>query len=125
MMNQTSEDDEVDDVDDGSSEDLPATGRRDRNKKGDGEDATDESPVTKKDSKKTGKTWCHFCNDDKDIPVCCFCGCRVCFGKHDQVSCSDCLSCGLSIMILVTLALMFKERRHDSWISRFYPYFPS
>ena len=30
--------------------------------------------------------WCNFCKDDPAIPVCCFCACRVCFGKHDGVS---------------------------------------
>jgi hypothetical protein len=29
--------------------------------------------------------WCKFCQDDPSIPVCCFCACRVCFGKHDGV----------------------------------------
>ena len=31
--------------------------------------------------------WCNFCKDDPSIPVCCFCACRVCFGKHDGVRC--------------------------------------
>lgn len=30
--------------------------------------------------------WCNFCEDDPSVPVCCFCACRVCFGKHDSVS---------------------------------------
>jgi len=44
---------------------------------------------SKKGSKKGGdkSPWCKFCMDDKNIPVCCFCACRVCFGKHEQVSC--------------------------------------
>lgn len=29
--------------------------------------------------------WCNFCKDDPSIKVCCFCGCRICFGKHDGV----------------------------------------
>ena len=29
---------------------------------------------------------CKFCHDDPSISVCCFCACRVCFGKHDKVS---------------------------------------
>jgi len=32
------------------------------------------------------KFWCNFCNDDPEITVCCFCSCRVCFSKHDEVS---------------------------------------
>ena len=98
LQNQTSEDDEVDDVDDGSSEDNATTGRGDR--KGELAATGEESPVTKKGSKKSGKTWCHFCNDNKDIPVCCFCACRVCFGKHDQVSCCLFL-CGSRWLILL------------------------
>ena len=30
--------------------------------------------------------WCNFCKDDSSIPICVFCACRVCFGKHDWVS---------------------------------------
>jgi PHD-finger len=30
--------------------------------------------------------WCNFCRDDPTIPVCCFCGCRNCFGKHNKVN---------------------------------------
>mmetsp|Transcript_11938 Transcript_11938/g.34485 ORF Transcript_11938/g.34485 Transcript_11938/m.34485 type:complete len:1165 (+) Transcript_11938:106-3600(+) len=30
------------------------------------------------------KYWCNFCRDDPSIPVCCFCACRVCFGKHSK-----------------------------------------
>ena len=112
LQRQTSEDDEVDDVDDGSSEGNAATGRRDRRRKGDIAATGEDSPVTKKGSKKSGKTWCLFCNDDKDIPVCCFCACRVCFGKHDQVSC-------LSVFVWITvvnycLLFILKGCRHDS-----------
>jgi hypothetical protein len=30
--------------------------------------------------------WCNFCRDDPTIPVCCFCGCRTCYGKHNKVN---------------------------------------
>lgn len=36
---------------------------------------------------------CGFCGDDPDIGVCCFCACRVCFGKHHAnqlLLCSRC-----------------------------------
>ncbi len=46
-------------------------------KKGNDDTAEDEH---------AGPIWCTFCNDDPSIPVCCFCACRVCFGKHDGVS---------------------------------------
>ena len=36
--------------------------------------------------------WCTFCKDDPSVPVCCFCACRVCFGKHDGVRRSCCCS---------------------------------
>mmetsp|Transcript_22581 Transcript_22581/g.33018 ORF Transcript_22581/g.33018 Transcript_22581/m.33018 type:complete len:770 (-) Transcript_22581:183-2492(-) len=28
--------------------------------------------------------WCTYCIDDPAITLCCFCGCRACFGKHDS-----------------------------------------
>lgn len=70
------------DAKDGTNGAQEAT--KDRNKK--------ESPrKTRKDDATTededaGPVWCTFCNDDPSIPVCCFCACRVCFGKHDGVS---------------------------------------
>jgi hypothetical protein len=36
--------------------------------------------------------WCNFCRDDPSIPLCCFCACRVCFGKHDAVRRTFCSS---------------------------------
>ena len=70
---------------------------------GDGKDGTNKIKEATDDSNKTdtprkkknddtsdeedaGPIWCTFCNDDPSIPVCCFCACRVCFGKHDGVS---------------------------------------
>jgi len=37
--------------------------------------------------------WCNYCKDDKLTTVCCFCGCRVCFSKHDEKSLLICDSC--------------------------------
>jgi hypothetical protein len=37
-----------------------------------------------KDKKKAPAFFCNFCKDDSSIPVCCFCACRQCFGKHDK-----------------------------------------
>jgi len=69
------------------------------------------TPQSKKATKKgssPGKPWCLFCNDDKNIPVCCFCACRVCFGKHDQVRfvytiylCNHCVCVVLFVFFLV------------------------
>jgi hypothetical protein len=53
------------------TEEKAATGRRDR---GD-------------------SIWCGFCNDDPNIPICCFCACRVCFGKQNQTKLLLCDRC--------------------------------
>jgi len=37
--------------------------------------------------------WCNFCKDDPSIPICCFCACRVCFGKHDGSKLLICDQC--------------------------------
>ncbi|KAL7560399.1 hypothetical protein ACA910_016154 [Epithemia clementina (nom. ined.)] len=39
------------------------------------------------------ETRCSFCGDDPDIPICCFCACRKCFGKRDHdrlLLCDEC-----------------------------------
>lgn len=36
---------------------------------------------------------CHFCHDDPSIELCCFCGCRKCFGKHNQTKLLLCDQC--------------------------------
>jgi PHD-finger len=42
----------------------------------------------------TGRTvLCHFCHDDPSIELCCFCGCRKCFGKHNQTKLLLCDQC--------------------------------
>ena len=48
-----------------------------KNVKGDVDD------VVKEDS--NDPIWCNFCRDEPNVPVCCFCACRSCFGKHDKV----------------------------------------
>jgi hypothetical protein len=46
------------------------------------------------DKKKASTTiWCNFCRDDPNIPICVFCGCRRCFGKHDKASLLLCDKC--------------------------------
>jgi hypothetical protein len=37
--------------------------------------------------------WCNFCGDDPSILFCCFCACRVCFGKHHQTKLLLCDQC--------------------------------
>jgi hypothetical protein len=37
--------------------------------------------------------WCKFCKDDSNIPLCVFCACRVCFGKHDKAKTLLCDKC--------------------------------
>ena len=51
------------------------------------EDSEDEDDIVDEDSK--GPIWCNFCKDDPNVPVCCFCACRICFGKHDKVCLLD------------------------------------
>jgi hypothetical protein len=36
---------------------------------------------------------CQFCMDDPSIPVCVFCGCRECFGKHEKDKIVKCVKC--------------------------------
>lgn len=40
-----------------------------------------------------GDVWCGFCNDDPLIKLCCFCGCRKCFGKHKKSKLLICDEC--------------------------------
>jgi hypothetical protein len=53
--------------------------RKDDNVKSDAP-TEDQSPV----KKNSGFLWCNFCKDDPSIPICCFCACRVCYGKHEK-----------------------------------------
>ena len=41
----------------------------------------------------SGFVWCSFCKDDPSIPICCFCACRICFGKHDKPNLLLCDRC--------------------------------
>lgn len=59
----------------------------------DGTEEDEKQPDKKKKSDDGASTsdndepiWCNFCNDDPSVPVCVFCACRICFGKHDVVS---------------------------------------
>lgn len=63
-----------------------------------------DQPLSKKaalnlqESRRAGRdrsssVWCNFCNDDPSIQVCCFCACRVCFGKHHQKKLMLCDMC--------------------------------
>jgi PHD-finger len=42
---------------------------------------------------KSDGIWCNFCRDDPDVPLCVFCACRVCFGKHKQTQLLLCDQC--------------------------------
>ena len=48
---------------------------------------------TNKEEKREPKLWCTYCKDDKHITVCCFCGCRECFSKHDEKNLLICDAC--------------------------------
>ena len=47
-------------------------------------DSTSSSELGDDEDDDSDTKWCQFCLDDKGIPICVFCGCRVCFGKHDK-----------------------------------------
>jgi PHD-finger len=85
-----------DEVDDDVNEDGGETKEKkdDNAEEGNKDDAGNEvenpagnsfGPISPKKAGIPGAPWCNFCNDDKSIPVCVFCACRVCFGKHDTV----------------------------------------
>lgn len=64
----------------------------------DGSDLSDGEKETKKkeatngncsgdedgERKEVAFMWCNFCKDDPSVPICVFCACRVCFGKHEK-----------------------------------------
>jgi hypothetical protein len=55
---------------------------------------TDGTANTHDDTDASGKSvLCKFCHDDPSISVCCFCACRVCFGKHDKSKLLICDRC--------------------------------
>ena len=37
--------------------------------------------------------WCNFCHDDPNVPICVFCACRICFGKHEKEKLLLCDQC--------------------------------
>jgi len=43
--------------------------------------------------KSDGSSFCNFCHDDASILICVFCGCRTCFGKHDETNLLLCDNC--------------------------------
>ncbi|CAJ1946666.1 unnamed protein product [Cylindrotheca closterium] len=59
--------------------------RMERKKQEEGEEFSQENEEEEdEDGGSTASAFCKFCNDDKAIPLCVFCGCRVCFGKKDK-----------------------------------------
>jgi len=44
----------------------------------------DETPGSSSQRDRSDSVYCGFCGDDPMIRVCCFCACRVCFGKHNK-----------------------------------------
>lgn len=52
-----------------------------------------ETAVTATDADQASDLWCKACIDDPEVVYCGFCGCRHCFGKHDNdllVTCDYC-----------------------------------
>ena len=58
----------------------------------DSQDDESESTSTRR-TVPDGDVYCGFCNDDPQIKLCCFCGCRKCFGKHKRAKLSICDEC--------------------------------
>lgn len=52
-----------------------------------------EEEASSSGSEDEGGVMCNFCNDDPSVPICCFCACRVCFGKHNYDSILLCDGC--------------------------------
>ena len=52
-----------------------------------------ENPVKSRRASRGESVWCNFCRDDPAIKICCFCACRVCFGKHNQTKLLLCDMC--------------------------------
>jgi len=56
-------------------------------------DKTAETVVSTADDDQASDLWCKACIDDPEVVYCGFCGCRHCFGKHDNdllVTCDYC-----------------------------------
>lgn len=73
-----------------AASDWQSDGAKERNRlkknvENDKGDDDDDDDVANEDS--NGPIWCNFCKDESNVPVCCFCACRSCFGKHDKVNC--------------------------------------
>ena len=84
-------DDEVEDSDD----DIPLRKRmakndsdHEQNKGQAGDNTADDG-----DKKPSSFTWCSFCRDNASIPICVFCACRVCYGKHEKTKLLLCDKC--------------------------------
>jgi hypothetical protein len=62
-----------------------------KRKTGGAEGSSSSEPENDGDDSAT--KWCKFCKDDSSIPLCVFCACRVCFGKHDKAKILLCDKC--------------------------------
>jgi hypothetical protein len=51
------------------------------------------SPPEDKDKEDKKFYWCSFCRDDPNIPICVFCACRICYGKHEKEKLLLCDQC--------------------------------
>lgn len=84
----TSKSDEDGDNDDSATDhDEGTKKKRDKAEKG-----TEEKAATGRRDR-GDSIWCGFCNDDPNIPICCFCACRVCFGKENRTKLLLCDRC--------------------------------
>jgi hypothetical protein len=57
------------------------------------QNSSSESGESDDDDDDNATKWCKFCRDDPNVPVCIFCACRVCFGKHDKEKILLCDKC--------------------------------
>ena len=68
-----------------SGDDEDSTGGNDTGKQEEG------SPTSRR--RKPDSIFCGFCNDDPAVKICCFCACRVCFGKQNKPKLLLCDQC--------------------------------
>ena len=81
----SSSDDESDEDDEKPNKERKKTPGSDNEEASEGNEGEDS------DSEKS--LWCNFCKDDPSVPVCVFCACRVCFGKHEKSKLLICDEC--------------------------------
>jgi hypothetical protein len=77
---------------DNNDDDATDDGEDTNKKRGKAETDTEEKEKTSRRDRGDA-IWCGFCNDDPEVQICCFCACRVCFGKQNKAKLLLCDRC--------------------------------